>query len=315
MNAFTLSIELSAIRSHTSKGIGGSLLVHGLFFAWLILFRNFMPASPGGIIEITLVEPAETEPVSVPATSQETPKAIQENLVPWKPSPQESQVHFLREIPEADIALHPQNAKIVEDRLGERLASLQRDATTQRAHVAPLVTPNTLGKPSLASILTQKGAAHPPIELNRQQTCNQYSTELLRAETTPQRPVLAITRRAKSSIAPASAKTIDSSARRILAGAALQGPVADRPLISYKTPIYPEWAKRQAVEASVTLYFVVLPDGRVKENVLIHRTSAYEDFDYNATNALLTWRFEPLKGEATGEQWGLITFHYKLSDT
>ena len=95
----------------------------------------------------------------------------------------------------------------------------------------------------------------------------------------------------------------------------MQGPVADRPLISYKTPIYPEWAKRQAVEASVTLYFVVLPDGRVKENVLIQKTSAYEDFDNNATSALLTWRFQPLKGGATGEQWGLITFRYKLSDT
>ena len=118
-----------------------------------------------------------------------------------------------------------------------------------------------------------------------------------------------------TSIAPASAKTTDSSARRLLAGAALQGPVVDRPLISYTTPIYPEWAKRQAIEASVTLYFVVLPDGRVKENILIQKTSAYEDFDRNATNALLTWRFEPLKAEAIGEQWGLITFHYKLSDS
>lgn len=315
MDPLMLSVELAAIRSHTNKGIGGSLLVHVLFLVWLILFRNFMPASSGEVIEITWVEPAETEPISVSTAFQETPKVLQENLVPRKPSPQESPVHFLREIPEAEIALLPQKPEIVEDRLSERLASLQRDATTQRAQIAPPVMSNTFGKPRLASIPTQKGATHKPRELNRQQTCNQYSTDLLRAEATSQRPVLAVTRRAKSSITPASAKTTDSSARRILAGATLQGPVADRPLVSYKTPIYPEWAKRQAVEASVTLYFVVLPDGRVKENVLIQKTSAYEDFDNNATSALLTWRFQPLEGEATGEQWGLITFRYKLSDT
>jgi len=167
----------------------------------------------------------------------------------------------------------------------------------------------------LASIPAQQGVANQPIDLNHQQSSNQHSVELLRAEVTPQRPSLAITKGAVTSIAPTTAKTADSSAQRILAGAALKGPVVDRSLISYATPVYPEWAKQQAIEASVTLYFVVLPDGRVKENVLIQKTSAYEDFDHNATNALLTWRFEPLKGEAIGEQWGLITFHFKLSDT
>ena len=95
----------------------------------------------------------------------------------------------------------------------------------------------------------------------------------------------------------------------------MSGPVADRPLVSYSKPAYPEWAKREAVEGSVNLYFVVEPDGTVRTNVMIQKTSGFEDFDRNATNALLAWRFEPLESSATGEQWGTITFHYRLSNT
>ncbi len=314
MNPLTLSIELAAIRSHTHRGIAGSLVAHILFFLWLIAFKSFMPVS-AGVIEITWIEPAEADPVFIPVASAEMPPVLQESQVPWQPSSQDPNMHFMRDIPEADIALHPQNAEIVEDRLGERLALLQQDASKKRTNIVNLVQSRPLGKTSLANIPDQQGVSDQPIDLNRQQSSNQHAVELLRAEATPRRASLANTKGAPTSIAPTTAKTADATAQRILAGAALQGPVVDRPLISYTTPVYPEWAKRQAVEASVTIYFVVLPDGRVKENVLIQKTSAYQDFDHNATNALLTWRFEPLKGEATGEQWGLITFHYKLSDT
>ena len=50
----------------------------------------------------------------------------------------------------------------------------------------------------------------------------------------------------------------------------------------YKVPDYPEWAKRDGTEGSVTLYFFVMPDGRVKENVLVERTSGFSDFDDRA---------------------------------
>ena len=46
----------------------------------------------------------------------------------------------------------------------------------------------------------------------------------------------------------------------------LAGPISDRPVLSYVRPIYPEWAKRDAVEGSVTLYFVVGPDGSLGTN-------------------------------------------------
>ena len=68
------------------------------------------------------------------------------------------------------------------------------------------------------------------------------------------------------------------------------------------------------MESSVTLYFVVRPNGSVKENILVQRTAGFGDFDENARAALRAWRFEPLKGGRTGEQWGTITFHFRLRE-
>ena len=107
------------------------------------------------------------------------------------------------------------------------------------------------------------------------------------------------------------AEKAESTARKTVAGMTVTGPVADRGLISFEKPQYPEWAKDEAVEGSVNIYFVVLPDGKVKENVMIQKTSGFADFDRNATEALLAWRFEPLRGGS--EQWGTITIHYRLN--
>jgi TonB family protein len=176
-----------------------------------------------------------------------------------------------------------------------------------------LSTPSPVGRPKLAGT---SDAFRPP-----------ERTELSRTEPAKPEPV-ALSRNkrriAKADIVTAPIhdvpvertrpKQTDSDARRVLAGAQLTGPVADRPVLSYDVPDYPEWAKNEAVEGSVAIYFVVLPDGRVKENVMVEKTAGFADFDDNAVRALLTWRFEPLKGGATGEQWGTITFHYRLTD-
>ena len=67
----------------------------------------------------------------------------------------------------------------------------------------------------------------------------------------------------------------------------------------------------EAVEGTVRLRFVVAPNGEVKRNVMVERTSGFEDFDRNAEIALLAWQFEPLDG-ATTDQWGSITLNYRL---
>jgi len=104
------------------------------------------------------------------------------------------------------------------------------------------------------------------------------------------------------------------SGRRTLSGASIAGPIADRPVLSYRKPVYPDWAKKEAVGGSVTLYFIVRPDGTVKENVLVQQTAGFEDFDESARTALKAWRFAPLAAGRTGEQWGTITFHFRLQE-
>ena len=92
----------------------------------------------------------------------------------------------------------------------------------------------------------------------------------------------------------------------------LEGPAADRPVLASLMPDYPGWARRQAVEASVTLHFIVLPDGRVREDVQVIRTGGFSDFDERATAALRQWRFAALVGDDAAGQWGTITFRYRL---
>src|SRR5258706_493219 len=79
----------------------------------------------------------------------------------------------------------------------------------------------------------------------------------------------------------APAQVGDATARRTIAGASVAGPIADRPVLQTVVPEYPEWAKKEAVEGSVTLYFVVRSDGTVKENVVIQKTAGFGDFDEN----------------------------------
>jgi TonB family protein len=51
-----------------------------------------------------------------------------------------------------------------------------------------------------------------------------------------------------------------------------------------------------------------------KENVLVQKTAGFGDFDDNARSALRAWRFEPLREGRVGEQWGTITFHFRIRD-
>jgi len=48
--------------------------------------------------------------------------------------------------------------------------------------------------------------------------------------------------------------------------------------------------------------------------VLVQKTAGFEDFDENARAALRAWRFEALRDGRSGDQWGTITFHYKIRD-
>ncbi|UCG50454.1 MAG: TonB family protein [Candidatus Latescibacterota bacterium] len=305
-----LSREFATITERTRKFTGVSVGIHLIMFLWFILaFR--VSSEQEGLTEITFVDPVEPLPAALPAAVAKSDPAPTTRIERQSRDPREAK--FEREVPVADMAPEPQELKRVEDKIHERLASLQTKAVEKPVDITALSTPSPVGRPKLAGA---SDAFRPPAK-----------TELSRAEPTKPEPItLSRDKRriTKAEIAPspvsnmpverARPKRTDSDARRVLEGAQLTGPVADRPLLSYDVPDYPEWAKREAVEGSVVIYFEVLPDGSVKENVMVEKTAGFADFDDNAVHALLGWRFAPLQRGATGEQWGTITFHYRLSN-
>ena len=212
-----------------------------------------------------------------------------------------------------------QSSHAVTDLLDERLDAIDRDGKS-RTRIASLIPAPNVGIPAPAGLpgpgdrpnaipATLRRTAEPvgggtaPVALRR-----------LEEDRPAVKPALAAAVvDVPSSEAPEPVTSSGRDARK-LAGADLVGPVADRAVVHYRVPDYPDWAKRDAVEGSVTLYFLVLPDGRVKENVLVERTSGFADFDTRAIEALLEWKFVALRSTpSSNEQWGRITFNYRLS--
>ncbi len=99
-------------------------------------------------------------------------------------------------------------------------------------------------------------------------------------------------------IGPLSAGEVDRPPRRI-AGA---------------LPRYPRWARRAGLEGTVTLRFVVTPEGTVAD-VNIRRIEGDERFGPEAVRALASWRFAPaLKDGKPVPYWYFQSFHFELED-
>jgi TonB family protein len=205
----------------------------------------------------------------------------------------------------------------VTDILDERISTIENNASDSATRLASLVPPPKVGVPALAGVRASEtaGGGTTPSALQRDASPGAGAPAALRRiEGAPSRPVMAaVVGDGPPVSATPAVQPEDSRRTRDLAGARIIGPVADRAVLSYQVPDYPEWAKREGIEGTVTLYFFVLPDGHVKENVLVERTSGFADFDDGAVKALLAWRFAALPGGS--EQWGRITFHYRLGDT
>jgi len=305
MNPYALSLEMSAIASRTRKIMVASLAIHILLLLWLGMRHTILPSTPT-LTEITWLDPVTIQPPAVAA-----PKQVEKRILVTLPQNPE---HFVRRTNESDFAPRPQAEDAAEDLLRRKLAALERKANTAQASIADIIAPKAYGRPSLAGVPNEGPPAKGAVSLDRRSGTSPRAIQLARSA--PQRAMSAAALGAvpERTIAPAKLERTDSSARRIVDGMSLAGPVADRPLVSYRKPEYPDWAKNDGVEATLSLYFIVLPNGKVKENILIEKTSGFEDFDQNAINALLAWRFEALRSGETGEQWGSIMFNFRLTD-
>jgi len=90
----------------------------------------------------------------------------------------------------------------------------------------------------------------------------------------------------------------------------ITGEIAGREILVAKKPIYPRWAQQQGLEAAVTIFFTVRPDGSVKENAVIERSSGNTELDDLAKDALLQFKFARIDGFE--DQSGYATFRYML---
>jgi TonB family protein len=298
------------VRTHRSIGI--STAVHILALLALLLIPKTQTQQET-FTEITLLEPGQPDP-GEPAAA---PAAVGVRTATGAFATSETDQRFERHALRAELKPVPVAEAAFEDRLQARLATLQSSVSSPAPGVANAPVPGTLaGIPTQATLSGAGGNGHridlhrggtgdggPPVALTRGAALGGGGSAMAPATLAPGKSVVS---------APATES--GATLRRNLAGASIMGPVADRPILARTTPVYPEWAMRDGVEGSVTLYFIVKSDGTIRDGILVQKTAGFEDFDENARQALQAWRFQPLAGGRTGDQWGTITFHYRIRE-
>ncbi|HEY2924789.1 MAG TPA: energy transducer TonB [Candidatus Eisenbacteria bacterium] len=308
MTAATLRMDFEATAIRTRWTMSMSIVAHALLFLFLSLHHIVAPEL-APITEITLIEPGDLAPAAGsarPAASGSPVTGVTAKAM--------TDMHFKRIVAKGEMVPDPQSSWDFEDRLDARLAAMQQKAAQATAGTSPSKVPASLFGSSPAMMAGGTGIGT-PISLNRGGGGGGPPLPLVRGGGSGSAPALAtVSEPRQRSENPAPARSSETTARRTVAGASITGPIADRPILSYSVPAYPEWAKHDAVEGAVTLYFVVRADGGVKENILVQRTAGFEDFDENARVALRAWRFKALRPGQAGEQWGTITFHFRLRD-
>ena len=92
-------------------------------------------------------------------------------------------------------------------------------------------------------------------------------------------------------------------------GVGIRGPIKWRELERRIEPDYPEWAQKQGIEGKVEVRCLVLPSGVVRsvETVL---SSGWLELDKCAEQALMKWKFGPIKEEEI--QWGIVPFEFEF---
>ncbi|MGE5176753.1 MAG: TonB family protein [Hyphomicrobiales bacterium] len=309
MTAATLRLDEIECQKRTRWTMTASVVLHALLFLWIVSLKTATVEIPH-LTEITMLTPGELEAAAAPAA----PAAPGRTLAGIASRIFKQDVSFKRTDPRADLTVDPQSSTAFTDQMAARLAALTENQ-------APLVTGTATSNPASlfgsgpATVSGTGTAGSAPVSLNHGSALGgSGALPLTRGGGTGAPAGLAPASVPGShAAAPAAADVGDATARRTIAGASLAGPIADRPVLQTVMPAYPEWAKKEAVEGSVTLYFVVRADGSVKENVVIQKTAGFGDFDENARTAIRAWKFKPLAAGRAGEQWGTITFHFRLT--
>lgn len=93
----------------------------------------------------------------------------------------------------------------------------------------------------------------------------------------------------------------------------ITGPLSSRKILRKSIPRFPHWAKREGIGAAIALQFTVMEDGRIRENIVVVRTSGLREWDNAVAQVLKEWRFAPLAdGVPRQDQSGTITFQFVI---
>ncbi len=306
MTALTLNQEFGIMRLRFKRTLAVSVGLHLLLFAWMIMAHHGVSVDTS-IVEITWLEqkPAlvrEAPPPVIPKIETIPAEVVPEPIV--KQSEPELTV-------KEKLAVNTEHI----DRVQQKLKALKPSSVADKALSAlPASSTDLLNVDRTTMAPNQR--REPPANLNRGSATDQPAVALTRGPTSSHKAANVVVELPIQSSSSAAAARPDagSTAVRHLGEATLSGLVADRRVLAHTMPVYPAWATNQAVEATVTLYFLVLPNGLVKENVQVQKTAGYQDFDTNAVTAIRQWRFESQTGKNAREQWGTITFRYRLHD-
>ncbi len=95
----------------------------------------------------------------------------------------------------------------------------------------------------------------------------------------------------------------------------IEGELAARNIKNQDNPPYPDWAKKDGVEAVVRFRITVLPNGFLKDDLEMVQTSGYRELDREVYDHLIRWQFEPLPPQLPQvEQSGVISFNFSLKN-
>ncbi len=91
----------------------------------------------------------------------------------------------------------------------------------------------------------------------------------------------------------------------------ISGPLSSRKITYKPTTPYPLWAQERGLTATISVQIAVNPNGTVKDNVFVIRTSGFGSWDRLVINSVRQWKFASIQDSGI-VQTGIITFTFVL---
>ncbi len=94
---------------------------------------------------------------------------------------------------------------------------------------------------------------------------------------------------------------------------ALDGPIGSRKLLKRVLPSSPDWVSQRGLDLTVSIRFLVQPDGTVKAAAVIKKTSGFPEIDRRALQAIRLWKFQAAPAGSKAEAvWGSVSFRFTM---